>query len=388
MRRLAIMATVISVTVMLITVAFTKGFETTISNKVFGFFGHIRIQDYNTSLNSIGEEIPIIKNDSVLKLKNGHASIEKVQAYATKNALLKTPETFEGVLFKGVDTGYDFNALGSFLMEGRWVSFKDSGYSDEINVSASLAQKLQLKLQDAVLIFFIQPNGAAPRPRKLRVVGIYKTGIEEYDKVLAIGDLKLIQRLNQWRSDQVGGYEMFLKDPMQMDSISRAIIPDLPVGLNSMTIKEVFPSIFDWLTLQQKTIYIVLIIMIVIAILNLVTCLLIIVLERTRMIGLLKALGAPNSMLRRLFLYQGLVITVIGIVIGDIVGISICMLQQRFGFITLPEASYYISKAAVDLRMSHVLLIDGLTFIISLLILLIPSSIVQRIKPVKTIQFR
>lgn len=386
--RLSTVATAISVAVMIITLAFSSGFQQTISNKVFSFFGHIRVQDYNALQVSIAEEIPMRKNDSIPALLKFNSNIRKIQAYGTKNAILKTSETIEGVLFKGVERDYDFENLKQFLVAGRWIRFADSGYSNEINLSEAMANQLKLKLNDQVLIFFIQPNGEAPRPRKLTVTGIFKTGIEEYDKLFALGDLRLIQRLNNWSEDQVGGYELFLHDYKKMDEVSADIIPYLPIGLTSQTIREIFPSIFDWLALQNQTIYIVLIIMIAIALLNLVTCLLILVLERTRMVGLLKALGSTNFKIQEIFLYQGALITVSGIVAGTLLGLAVSWLQQQYGFITLPEESYYISKAAVDIVWWQVALVNILTFIICVAVLLLPTFIVARVQPVRAIQFR
>lgn len=386
--RLSVIATIISVAVMILTLSFTNGFQQVISNKVFSFFGHIRVQDYNALQVSIAEEIPVQKNDSVTALVKINPSIKTVQAFATKNAILKTSETIEGVLFKGVGKEYDFTNLKDFLVSGRWVQFSDSGYSSEVNLSESMANQLKLKLNDQVLIFFIQANGETPRPRKLTVAGIFKTGIEEYDKLFALGDLRLIQRLNNWKEDQVGGYEIFLNDYTKMNMVSADIVPYLPIGLTSQTIKEIFPSIFDWLGLQNQTIFIVLIIMIVIALLNLVTCLLILVLERTRMVGLLKALGARNFTIQKVFLFQGALITFAGLLIGNVIGLFICWLQQRYGFITLPEESYYISKAAVQIVWWQILILNLVTFIICIAILILPTIIVSKVQPVKAIQFR
>jgi lipoprotein-releasing system permease protein len=386
--RLSIVATVISVAVMILTLAFSSGFQETISNKVFSFFGHIRVQDYNALQVSIAEEIPIQKNDSVPRLMQLNPSIKKVQAFATKNAILKTSETIEGVLFKGVERDYDFSKLQGFLTAGRWINFTDSGYSSEINLSETMAKQLKLKVNDQVLIFFIQPNGEAPRPRKLTVTGIFKTGIEEYDKLFALGDLKLVQRLNNWSADQVGGYEIFLDDYNKMDEVSADIVPYLPVGLSSQTIREIFPSIFDWLGLQNQTIFIVLVIMVVIALLNLITCLLILVLERTRMVGLLKALGARDFTIQEVFLYQGTIITFTGLFFGNVIGLLVSWLQQRYGFITLPEESYYISKAAVNIVWWQIGAVNIATFVICVVVLLLPTIIVARIRPVKAIQFR
>lgn len=378
----------ISVAVMLITIAFAGGFQKTISQKIFSFFGHLRVLDYNSLQLSVAEEYPVTKNDSVYQLSRTNPAVKKVQAYATKNALLKTAATIEGVLFKGVESDYDFSNLSPFLVEGRWIRFDDSAYSREINLSASLARSLQLRVNDDVLIFFIQPGGQAPRPRKLKVAGIFKTGIEEYDKVFAIGDLRLIRRLNDWSPNTIGGYEIILADYRQMDQVSKDIFPLLPWGLTSQTIKEIIPSLFDWLALQNKTTFIVLLIMIVIALLNLVICLLILVLERTRMVGLLKALGAPAGTLQKIFFYQGGYITLTGIGGGTVAGLAFCWLQHTYGFITLPEDSYYISHAAVYILWWQVALVVAGTFVICMLVLMLPTVMVKRIEAVKAIQFR
>jgi lipoprotein-releasing system permease protein len=385
--RLSIAATVISVTVMILTLTFASGFQKTISHKVFSFWGHIRIQSYYSARVAIAEETPIHRSDSVTGLQQLYPAIKTVQAFATKNAILKTAETIEGVLFKGVEKGYDFSNLDQFKVDGRWLSFPDSGYSNEINLSAYTANLLKLKVGDQVLIYFIQP-GAPPRPRKLTVAGIFKTGIEEYDKLIAIGDLKLIQRLNDWDASQIGGYEIFLKDFNKMDVVSDAIVPEIPIGLQSNTIKYIYPSIFDWLALQNKTIFIVLAIMIGIAILNLITCLLILVLERTRMIGLLKALGARDHTVRGVFLYHGAIITFFGLLLGNICALLIAWLQKETGFIKLPEDAYYISEAAIDIVWWQVAAVNTGTFIVCFSVLLIPTLLIKRIQPIKAIQFR
>jgi lipoprotein-releasing system permease protein len=219
------------------------------------------------------------------------------------------------------------------------------------------------------------------------VAVIFKTGIEDYDKHIAIGDLKLIQRLNNWQEDQIGGYEMFLQDFDQMDKVSEDVVPYLPIGLQATTIKDIYPNIFDWLALQNKTIAIVLIIMVVIATLNLITCLLIMVLERTRMIGVLKALGAANFTVQKIFLYHGTIITFTGLFFGNLAGLLICWLQQRYGFIPLPEDAYWMSKAVADIVWWQVILVDLGTFLVCFLVLLIPTIIVKRIQPVKAIRF-
>lgn len=374
--------------VMIITLAFAGGFQKTISEKVFSFWGHIRIHNYEAARISIAEETPIPRNDSVTSLLQTLPEIKSIQAYATKNAILKTSENIEGVLFKGVESTYNFGNIQKFLVKGRWVSFSDTAYSNEINLSESMANQLKLDVNDQLLIYFIQSGGASPRPRKLTVAGIFKTGIEEYDKLIALGDLKLIQRLNNWTSEEVGGYEVILKDFNDMDRVNEEILYRIPLEFRSSTIREIFPNIFDWLYLQNKTIVIVLIIMVIIATLNLVTCLLILVLERTRMVGILKAIGAQNVSIQKVFLYHGAIISLGGLLGGNILGLLVCWLQEKFGFITLPEDAYYISKAAVDIVWWQIALVNIFTFLICFLVLLIPTLVIKRIQPVKAIQFR
>ena len=386
--RLSVTATIISVMVMIITLAFAEGFQNTISEKVFSFWGHIRIHNYETSRISIAEETPIPRNDSVTRLITTTPEIRTIQAYATKNAILKTSENIEGALFKGVEANYDFRNLDKFLVSGRWIDFSDSSYSNEINLSEAMAKTLNLKVGDNLLIYFIQSGGASPRPRKLTIAGIFKTGIEEYDKLIALGDLRLIQRLNNWTANEVGGYEVFLNDYNDMDRISEDIMYKIPMEFRSSTIREIFPNIFDWLYLQNKTIAIVLIIMVIIATLNLITCLLILVLERTRMVGILKALGARNFTIQKIFLLHGSIISITGLLGGNILGLLVCWLQDKFGFIKLPEESYYISQAAVDIVWWQILLVNIFTFLICFLVLLIPTLVVKRIQPVRAIQFR
>jgi lipoprotein-releasing system permease protein len=386
--RLATAATVLSVTVMIVALAITNGFQYTISQKIFSFWGHIRVQHFEAGKIPNAEETAIEKNDTVEQVLRNNPAVLSVNSFATKNALLKTNETIEGVLFKGVEKDYRFSQLQQFLTEGRWVKYKDSGYSNEIVLSAYTAGQLKLKINDPVLIYFFQSDGSAPRARKLTLTGIYKTGIEEYDKYIALGDIRLIQRLNDWKPDEIGGYEIFIKDYRQTDKVNDDLFNSLPIAWSSKSIKEINPNIFDWLNLQDTTIVLVLVIMTIVAVLNLITCLIILVLERTRMIGVLKALGSPNTSIQRIFLYQGGIITITGIIFGNLLALLLCWLQQRYGLISLQEEMYYISKAEVRLEWWHFALVDAGTFIVCLLILIIPTLIIRRIQPVRAIQFR
>jgi lipoprotein-releasing system permease protein len=384
--RLAIAATAISVAVMIVTLAMVNGFQQTVSQKVFSFWGHLRVQHFEPSKVSIAEEIPIEQNDSIVKMLKTSAEVATVQSFATKSAILKTNESIEGILFKGVDTGYNFAQLQRFLQEGRWIKFTDSGYSNEIVLSVYTAKQLNLKLNDDVFIYFIQPDGAPPRPRKLKLAGLYKTGIEEYDKSIALGDLKLIRRLNDWQPNEIGGYEIFLKDYRQMDTVNASL--ELPGVWNSKTIKEIYPNIFDWLGIHDKTRNLVLTIMIIIAILNLISCLVILVLERTRMVGVLKAIGSPDWTIQKIFLYHSTIITLLGIVLGLALGLGLLWLQETTGFIRLDEDAYYMTTAPVKIIWWQVGAVCGATLGICFLVLLIPSFIIRNIRPLKAITFR
>ena len=386
--RLATGATIISVAAMIIAIAFTNGFQYAISQKVFSFFGHIRVQHFEGGRMAFAEEFPILRNDTVEAVLKQNPDISTVQVYATKTAILKTNETMEGVLFKGVEKTYDFSNLKNFLVQGRWIVFPDSAYSDEINLSEYTAKQLRLHVHDQVLVYFIQSNGKPPRARKLTLAGIFKTGIEEYDKVMALGDIRLIRRLNKWKENAIGGYEVFVKDYHKIDTVNETIFMNLPTQWNSRTIMEINPNIFDWLNLQNQTIVIVLIIMTVVAVLNLITCLIILVLERTRMVGILKALGAPEGKVQQIFLFQATIIAITGIVLGNIAGLGLCWLQQRFGLLSLPEDMYYISKAEARIVWWQVALVDIGTLFTCFVVLIIPTFIIRRIEPIRAIQFR
>jgi lipoprotein-releasing system permease protein len=385
--RLAVAATAISIAAMILTLSFTNGFQYAISQKVFSLWGHIRVQHREGNRSVISEEMPIEKNDTVMQVLRADRHVATIQPFATRNAILRGKEGIEGLLLKGVESNYDFSRLDGFLKSGRWLHFPDSGYSNEIDISAYMAKQLKLGLGDRALIYFIQPDGAT-RVRPMTVAGIFKTGIEDYDKLIAFGDLKLIQRLNNWEKDQIGGYEIFIKDYRQADTVSNLIYDQLPATWNSRTIQEIYPNIFDWLNLQNITIAIVLVIMVVVATLNLVTCLIILVLERTRMVGIMKAIGAPNHSIQEIFLYQGSFIALFGMLFGNVGGLLVCWLQQRYGFITLPEDAYFISKAVVKLEWWHLILVNAGTFIVCFLVLMIPTLIIRKIRPARAIQFR
>jgi len=374
---------------MIVALALVNGFQETVSNKVFSFSGHIRVQFKQVLRGPVTEEIPIEINPKATAAIKNDPRVKSIHPYATRYAILKAKDAMEGVLIKGLNEEFDFNLLRPFLKEGRWINFNDSSYSREIIVSAHTAQQLQAKLKDKILIYFIRPDGSL-RPDKLEVVGIYKTGIDDYDKNISIGDLKLIRRLNDWKENEIGGYEVFLHDFNKMEKVSDDLyaMADFPETWDTQPIRSIYPNIFDWLNLQDLTRNLLIGFMIVVAVINLITCLIILVLERIRMVGVLKALGATDWMVQKIFLRHSLIITSVGIVFGVALGLILLYIQQATGFIKLKEEAYYMSEAAVKIVWWQILLVCGLTFIVSLLILMIPTYIVKLVKPVKAIQFR
>lgn len=386
--RLSVGATAVGVAAMIITICFVNGFQQTVAQKVFNFWGHIRVQHFEPDKSLMAEELPISRNKEIEALLNNQKSILRHQAFATKSAVISYKKNIEGILLKGVESTYDSTLIKPFITEGKWLKFSDSVYSREIIVSKQIAGLLNIHINDTVTIYFVGNESTQTTYRKLKVAGLYKTGIEEYDKLFMLTDLRLIARLNQWEPDQIGGYEIFLNEGFQPDSANQVLQNDLPTEWMSRTVASIYPNIFDWLQIQNMNRDVIFIIMAIVAIINLVTCLLILILERTPMIGILKALGARDRQIIQIFLHHAGNIALKGVIWGFAVGMGLVLLQQSTGFIKLDESAYYVKEAPVLIVWWQIVLVCMATWLLSFIILLLPALLVKKIKPIQAIQFR
>ncbi len=382
-------ATAVSIIAMIITLAFVNGFQEKVADKIFGFWGHIRVQKYETGKSLISEELPLTKNKAVENSLALALGVVSYQSFATKSAVLESNTEIEGVLIKGIEKNENHTALKKFLVAGRWMQFADSLYSKETIVSDAVAKQLQIKLNDTIKVHFVSTNADAQKTyRKLVVVGFYHTGIDEYDKLFMIADINLIRRINNWEPDQIGGYEVFVDQYQNVDAISSGLSNALPSEWMSKSIREIYPNIFDWLDIQDVNRNVVFIVMGIVALINLITCLLILMLERTNMIGLLKSMGATNWTIQKIFIVYASFITLAGVGFGLIIGVGICLLQQATGFITLDEASYYITVAPIKMIWWQVAAVCAGTSVVCFISLFLPTLLIPKVSPVKAIEFK
>ena len=387
--RLSVVATAVSIIAMIITLAFVNGFQEKVADKIFGFWGHIRVQKYETGKSLISEELPLTKNKAIEEIIAATPGVVSYQSFATKSAVLESNTEIEGVLIKGIEKNENHSALKKFLVKGRWMDFTGSMYSKETIVSDAVAKQLQIKINDTIKVHFVSTNADAQKTyRKLVVVGFYHTGIDEYDKLFMIADINLIRRINNWESNQIGGYEVFVDQYQQLGTISSSLSNALPSEWMSKSIKEIYPNIFDWLDIQDVNRNVVFIVMGIVALINLITCLLILMLERTNMIGLLKSMGATNWTIQKIFILYASFITLAGVGFGLIIGVGICLFQQATGFITLDEASYYITVAPIKIIWWQVAAVCAGTSVVCFISLFLPTLLIPKVSPVKAIEFK
>lgn len=383
--RIAIAANALSIAVMVVAICMVSGFTKEIREKVFGFWGHVQIRHFQN--NQSFEESPIIENAKLIHTIESIDGVDHIAPYINKAGIIKTKTAMEGIVLKGVDERYDWNFLKDYVKEGRLPQIGTDSISRDILISVNTARRLGIKTDEALIIYFLPKDGGRPMGRRFQVSGLYHTGLEEYDIRFAVGDLKVIQELNGWDTNEFSGYEVKVADLQKLEDKTRQIYEELPPELNAESIRQSQPNIFDWLDLLVKNEIFALSLMLVVALLNMTTALMILILDRTKMIGILKALGATNTHIRKIFLYNAFFILGYGLLIGNAVGLGICWLQKTFSIIHLNESAYYFKEVPVRFDWIPVIGVNLLTISITILVLIIPTMIISKISPLKAIRY-
>lgn len=383
--KIAITAIAIGIIMMIVSVATGIGLQNKIREKVATFNGHVIISNYDNNQSEVSKEPISINQDFYPKFRN-ISGINHIQATASKAGIIHTEESFEGILFKAVGKDYNFNNLKEYLVEGKMPNFK-SVLNEEVLISQYIANRLNLKVGDKFKTYFLKESGSRYNLRNFKIVGIYNSGFQEFDATYIIGDIRHIQKINKWKEDQVGSFEVYLDDFSQIKQKGEEIYNEIPSTYNSITIEEKYYSIFEWLKLFDFNIIIILIVMIIVATINMIVALLVLILERTQMIGILKALGANNWNIRKIFLYNASYLVIRGLLIGNIIAVGLLLAQKYFGFIKLNPENYYVNVAPVDINPIHIIVLNLGTILICFIVLLIPSYIITKISPVKAIRF-
>ncbi len=376
---------------MILTIAIVTGFQNEIRNKLIGFGSHIQITNYDNNVSD--EPQPISMQQSFLDKIKSNPEVNHIQIYAAKSGIIKTKIDNEGVLLKGIGRDFDWKFINENLKSGKTFSLSDTGLSRSIVISKYLAAKLELKLDDKMVIYFLTKKSDSTsfsyeqRVKTFFISGIYETGFEDIDKRVVLVDIRQIQKLNYWNEDQIGGFEIAIKDYKKIDKIGVEVNEVVGQGLIAQTVKEINPAVFSWLDLQDINAIIVITLMILVAGINMISALLVLILERTNMIGILKALGAKNGSIQKVFLYNAVYLIGKGLLWGNAMGIAIALIQQHFGLFKLDQATYYVSVIPININLFHILLLNLGTLLCCLIMLIIPSFIVSKITPIKAIRF-
>jgi lipoprotein-releasing system permease protein len=361
-----------------------RGFQETVKNKIYSFNGHLTVTKY--TMNYSREEQPMNYYVDLYKNPQQYPFIKHAQEYAHKPGLVKTgDDEVLGIIVKGVGRSYDVNAFQENMVEGKFVDFPDSTYSNQVVISRIISNKLQAKVGDEITVHFFQNP---PRVRKLVISGIYETNLAEYfDSNVILGDLRMIQRLNDWSDSLAGGLEIFLKNPSDIEEAGYAIGETMDFDLNIESVNDKYIQVFEWLNLLSRQVNILLGIILVVVSVNIVSIVLILVMERTQMIGLLKALGGGNKFIRSVFIYNGINLITKGLLLGNVIGLGLCYLQYRFRLVKLNPHDYYMSFVPISWEWQIVGVLNIFTFLIVSFVLLLPTMVIARINPIKAIRF-
>jgi len=384
--KIGIAAIAIGIIVMLIAIATGTGLQQKIRDKAVAFNGHITITNFDSN-NSDESQVPISINQEFYPEFKGVEGIRHIQAVATKFGVIRTETDFEGVVMKGVGADYSWNYFEEFLVDGKLPNYADE-MNNEVLISQYLAKRLGFKVGDSFQMFFMKDDAnQSPFIRKFDVVGIYNSGFQELDETYFIGDIKHVQRLNRWETDQIGNFEVFIDDYDDLATIATEVYKNTPSTLNTTTVAEKYASIFEWISIFDNNTNGIIAIMIIVAGINMITALLVLILERTQMIGMLKALGTNNWSIRKIFLYNASYLVLLGMFWGNLIGLGLLFAQQQFGLFPLNPEVYYVTQAPVYLNLGYILALNVGTFVVCMLMLLVPSYIISKISPVKAIRF-
>jgi len=383
--KIGIAAIAIGIVVMLIAIATGLGLQQKIRDKVVAFNGHILIDNYDTNA-SDESQVPISIDQEFYPEFTAIPEVSHIQGTASKFTVIRTTTDFEGVFVKGVGADYKWDYFQEFLVEGRLPDFT-AKLNNEILISTYLANRLGFKIGDTFQTVFGENLQRPPRIRTFEVVGIYNSGFKELDEKFCIADIRHIQRLNKWKNNEVGTFEVFIDDFSEIDTIGLKVYREIPSLLKSVTVKEKYASIFEWIKIFDTNTYIIIAIMILVAGINMITALLVLILERTQMIGILKALGTNNWTVRKVFIYNASYLIGLGLLWGNAIGLGLLMLQKYFKLFPLNPDTYYVTEAPVYISLDYILLLNLGTFLLCMLMLLIPSVIISKIAPVRAMRF-
>ena len=385
---IAVAGIAVGLAVMLVSVAIVTGFKNEISRKVIGFGAHISITNYDS--NSSYETVPISGEQTWLSSLREMDGVKSVDRYIVKAGIVKTVDYLQGAVFKGVDEEYNWSFFEEYLVDGKLLEINDTARTNGVLVSKSIADVLNLKVGDSFAAYFIQNP---PRMRKFTVEGIYNTQLEEFDKMYIVADIKHLRKLNDWKDGQVSGFEVKIDDIDQLDEMERKVSktccsynPDGEI-LKVTNIRQEYPGIFDWLSLLDMNVWIILGLMVAVTGFNMISGLLVLILERVNMIGILKSMGATNVSVRKVFLYFASYLTIKGLLWGNVIGILLCVLQYYFGIIHLDPASYYVSTVPINLDIVNILLLNAGTLVVIVVMMILPSFIVSKITPADSRRF-
>lgn len=369
---------------MILSIAIIKGFKTEIQDKVRGYLGDVQVTRYD--LNNSFEHSPFVLDKATVNTLKQNPDVEYFYPFATKPAILSANNEIEGINFKGIDKNYKWDYIKQHIISGTIIDFADSTAAmQELLISNYTANRLKLKTGDDFIMYFVQNQ---LRPRKFKIVGIYDIGVEDIDKGFVLGNLNIIKRLNNWQPDEIGGIEIRIKDFSKLKPIAEGIYEKLPRNLRSYSIEENFPNIFTWLGLLDVNTKVLLILMLIVGVINMVTALLIMILERTNMIGMLKSFGASNWSIMKIFLYNAAYLIGIGLLLGNILGLGLGFFQQATHIFKLNQASYFLAYAPIEFHFIDVLLLNIVTVVVCLTVLIIPSVLISNVSPLKAIRFK